>query len=99
MVVGEERSIFSGPPTTLFKVEQLLLYCFCFISLYVLEVDVFSGLHDQSFGGEVVLDCGIDLHDVAPLPPHVNVVYGCISHLGRAWKYEKPVAPETNMNT
>ena len=46
----------------------------------VLDMDeVFSG-HLQSVGDHVVLHSGVDLHDVTPLPPHVEVVDGAVLH-------------------
>ena len=64
-------------------------------SRYSLDVDVGISRGDEPVGDKVVLHAGVDLDDVAPLAPHVQVVDGHSLELLRARADGKRVTPGT----
>ena len=60
-----------------------------------LDMDVVSGCHDDHIGDKVVLHSGVDLDDVTPLTPHVEVVNGGILQILWSLANGKSMRPAT----
>ena len=69
--------------------------CVCVSVHHSLDMDVVSGCHDDHIGDKVVLHSGVDLDDVTPLTPHVEVVNGGILQILWSLANGKSMRPAT----